>query len=170
MVATFYILFFTVIVYVRLDFSITKVPPGHLRAALGLRLSGPPPHPHPPPVAPADPEPWSPASCCCHRGHVMLQGQSVPPGGGCHGEGAGRARALERGTRPGRGWEAIWQREQCADGRGAFRGSGVLNKDLGPAGSVNPQAARGGGTPDSGQLALSHGRAKSRFYDDMPIS
>lgn len=74
-VATFYILFFTVIVYVRLDFSITKVPPGHLRAALGLRPSGPPPHPHPPPVAPADPEPWSPASCCCHRGHVMLQGQ-----------------------------------------------------------------------------------------------
>ena len=51
-VATFYILFFTVIVYVRLDFSITKVP-GRLRGALALRPSGrhavawtPPPH-HP---------------------------------------------------------------------------------------------------------------------------
>ena len=42
-VATFYILFFTVIVYVRLDFSITKVPPGRRRAALALRPSGPPP-------------------------------------------------------------------------------------------------------------------------------
>ena len=38
-VATFYILFFTVIVYVRLDFSITKVP-GRLRGALALRPSG----------------------------------------------------------------------------------------------------------------------------------
>lgn len=46
-VAAFYILFFTVIVYVRLDFSITKVPPGRLHAALALRLSGAPLHPHP---------------------------------------------------------------------------------------------------------------------------
>ena len=91
---------------------------------------------------------------------------------GCHRaanavERAAGREPLERGAPPGRKWEASGRTEQHADSRAAFSGAVGLNKDLGPAGSVVPQAARGGGAPGSGQLALSRGRAESRFYDDI---
>lgn len=102
-VAAFYVLFFTVIVYVRLDFSITKVP-GRLRGALALRPSGrhavaggPTPAP---PGAPAILNLGGPPAVAGATG-AWGCGGTVPPRGECRGVGGGQSASSEAPRRAG---------------------------------------------------------------------